>query len=107
LADENSCPTRENDDLILGICEKVTKFILGKVENELNKLQNHDYEETPKTNLNEQRQEYYNQHQTCIPTYNQWPSSYCQDWTNEYNQYNSHQSKQEIDHNQRSEAVLV
>ena len=99
--DENSCPTRENDDLILGIREKVTKFILGKVENELNKLQNHDYEETPKTNLNEQRQEYYNQHQTCIPTYNQWPSSYCQDWTNEYNQYNSHQSKQEIDHNQR------
>jgi hypothetical protein len=56
--DENSCPTRENDDLILGIREKVTKFILGKVENELNKLQNHDYEETPKTNLNEQRQEY-------------------------------------------------
>jgi hypothetical protein len=34
--DENSCPTRENDDLILGIREKVTKFILGKVENELN-----------------------------------------------------------------------
>jgi Flp pilus assembly protein TadB len=24
--DENSCPTRENDDLILGIREKVTKF---------------------------------------------------------------------------------
>jgi hypothetical protein len=42
----------------LYIREKVTKFILGKVENELNKLQNHDYEETPKTNLNEQRQEY-------------------------------------------------
>ena len=47
------------------------------------------------------RQEYYNQQQPCIPIYYQWPSSYCQDWTNDYNQYNSHQSKQEIDHNQR------
>ena len=27
--------------------------------------------------------------------------AHCQDWTNDYNQYNSHQSKQEIDHNQR------
>ena len=55
----------------MGIFEKVTRFILGKVENELNKLQNHDYEVTPKTNVYEQRQEYYNQQQSYIPIYNQ------------------------------------
>jgi len=100
--EKNCCPTRENDELVLGIREKVTRFILGKVENELNKLQNHDCEVTPKTNINEQRQEYYNQQQSCIPIYNQWSSSYCQDWTNDYNQYNSHQSNgQETEHSQR------
>lgn len=84
---KNCYPTQENDELVLGIREKVTRFILMKVENELNKLQNHDYEVTPKTNVYEQRQEYYNQQQSYIPIYNQWPSSYCQDWTNVYNQY--------------------
>lgn len=111
-----SCNTSNNvnsgsfDKLVVGIREKITKFVLNKVENELNRLQiadeqNFDINQT-------QWEPFSNRNEHCQPMYDGWPvtggyqmsnggayhnitseyTTYC----NQYQQYSHYQQPQQM-----------
>ena len=105
------------DDLVIGIREKITKFVLNKVENELNKLQigneqNFDINQTQQLRRQTQWEPYSKRNEHYQPMYDSWPLSgdyqtsnsgayhnipsehatYC----NQYQQYSHYQQPQQM-----------